>query len=943
MDQGQSTEDTCSKPPVPAGNSYPNDHNEFQNFHQQLVEYEMYELRRVYKYFWNDLIYIVECLDTHSLLRDLKSRTPLNLESYPKIKEDLGVTRFSTQLVHDIFKEGRDTVLGFWESLHAVQRDHPHPNWIEILSELINTGDTLVQQILLDKNGHNLPPEVKDIQERHRQHLLEKTQSYMEHKPPGSTQEQQQFYISERYIKLIVVSTDHFRQRPQNELVHTGQKHEKYLKKQQNELKHIYVDRLFHWCHESKCVPHRVMVSGVPGIGKTTLMQKFVYDWVHRKLYQRFAFVFFFKSRELNRLEKTSLEEMVLQQYPYLQSQLGNILQDPEKLLFIFDGLDESIHQMDFTSKKVCSNPKQVEDTNTIVGCLLKDFLLKGCSVLMTSRPTKLVAIDTNVFQRVTEIMGFFFRERQMYFEHFFRNKELSEKAFDYVRENDALYTFCYIPSYCWIICTVLSMCFKAQPANHEQLMLILPKTVTQLFGTFVANILSNHNQDKCGARELVKSIGWMAEHGVMNHLLIFDKRDLGSFSIDDSSRLLSSFMMESDQPPNITYSFLHLTIQEFLAALFHYLDNCPEKLKKSLQKAQSFEDCLGEVFVRFLCGLSDVSTRSILKPYLGEFTSQSSRDVITWLQKHRHELDALLTNEQDKRKTLNLFTYFYESKNKALVYETLGPNRKLDFNRFSLTPLDCTVLSFILESCRHTEELDVSSCSIANEGLERLAPNLHTVVDLRMSGNGLTESVCSLLASAIPRNLSLRELTLSGNKIAGPPFHDVITALSSPTCKMEKLELSNTGLTDDFSPRLAFLISNNHFLKEIGLSDNALKGPHFGELMRTLASPECRLEHMSLTIDDFTENSCSQFMSAITGNQSLRQFALCSNNMDESQFGELLTALSSPKCSLSRFITKASHHFQNTSNTVKSCGCWRYRNFNIASQSTKTSFTGVW
>ncbi|XP_075048107.1 NACHT, LRR and PYD domains-containing protein 12-like [Mixophyes fleayi] len=879
------------------------DHGGIQEFHQQLAEYKMYELRLIYKYFRDDLICIVESLSTQRLLTELRSRTRLKAENYATMKEDLGVTKYSKRLVQDIFEEGREAVIGFWQSLYALHKDHPHPNLTGILKELIHTGHTLVQQILLDKYGHQLSPELKESQKEHKQHLLKKTQNLVENKPPGSTQEVQHFYISERFVKLIVVSTDHFRQRSQNELVETGEKHERYLKKPRDELKHLYFNRLFHWCHEAQCVPCSVMVSGVPGIGKTTLMQKFVYDWVTGKLYQRFAFVFFFKFRELNRLDKVSLETMILQQYPYLQRQLGNILGDPAKLLFIFDGLDESTRQMDFSSNKVCSNSKQVEDPIMIVGCLLKQSLLKGCSVLMTSRPTNLATINTDVFQRITEIMGFFLWERQTYFENFFKNKIISEKAFHYVQENETLYTFCYIPSYCWIICTVLASYYKVQPTNTDQLVLILPKTVTQLFVTFIANILSNHSLDKNGARELMTSIGWMAEHGVMNHFIVFDERDLGSFKVDSASQLLSSFMMESDQPPNVTFTFLHLTLQEFFAALVHYLDYCPEKLQKSLAKSQSFKDCRGEVFVRFLCGLSDVSTKAVLKPYLGQFSSQSSEQVIKWLQSRLPELDHLNSNTWDKRKALNLLTYFFESKNKALGLEIPGSKRKLDFTGFHLSPLDCTVLSFILESCRKTEELNLSRCLIANEGLERLAPNLHTVVDLRLCNNDLTDSSCPLLASAVKSNKFLRTLDLSGNQLEGPHFCDLVTTLSSPTCRIEELKLCNAGLTDKSTSSLSLLISENNFLKKLDLSDNKVEGPHFSELMRALSSTDCSIEDMHVKCNILQEMDVYHLATNIRHNQSLRKLDLSGNKLVGSYFNDLITALSCPTCKIEELM----------------------------------------
>ncbi|XP_072288245.1 NACHT, LRR and PYD domains-containing protein 3-like [Pyxicephalus adspersus] len=621
---------------------------------------------------------------------------------------------------------GKEAVVGLLVCLYAIKKNHP--NLLAILDEISQTGESLVQQIFLDEHGHTLTPELREIHEKHKLHLMKRTEILAEHKPPGTTLEPQRFFINERYVNLVVVSTDQFRKRPKNELIQSGVKHEECLKEIQTGLEHISPNRLFRWSHQSQCVPHAVMVSGVPGIGKTTLIQKFVNDWVMGKLYQRFAFVFSFRFRDLNEEKELSLEEMILQQYPYLESQIGNILQDPERLLFIFDGLDESIHQMDFRSSKL-SNPKQRTDFGEIVVSLVRQSLLKGCSVLITNRPSRMASVDTGVFQRIAEIMGFLPEDRLIFFKNFFGNEELLEKAFHYVQENDTLYTFCYIPSYCWIVCTVLSMCFKAQPTNTDQLMESLPKTVTQLFVTFVANILANHNQhtgDSHTARELLTSIGWMAEHGVKNHMIVFDDRYLKSFNVRNDTHLFSCFMMESGQPPNVDYTFLHLTLQEFFAALAHFIDYNADRLQKTLNASESYNDGRVEILLRFLCGLSDSSSRFLLKSHVGELSTQASRDVITWMQ-HK------ITEEQisDKRELLNTFYYLHESRNKALVSQCIGSN-KVDLSGVSLTPLDCSVLSSVLQSCRKLEEVNLDSCNIQDEGFCKLLPALHSMEKLR-------------------------------------------------------------------------------------------------------------------------------------------------------------------------------------------------------------------
>ncbi|XP_068108803.1 NACHT, LRR and PYD domains-containing protein 12-like isoform X2 [Hyperolius riggenbachi] len=854
----------------------------------KLSTWDAAPLRIIWEYYKEDLNIIVQNTNTAALLSRITSETALDTEKYQLMRDEWGTSTFSSRLLRDISELGREAVIGFWKCLWELQEVRPHPNFRAVLGEIQHTGDDLVQQILLDEHGHTLPAQLRDIQEQHKTHLLERSQTLVEHRPPGSTLVEQSFLINERYVNLVVVSTDQFRKRPQNELLETGRKHEECMQKVQTGLEHISPSRLFRWTPQSQCIPRAVMVSGVPGIGKTTLMQKLVYDWVTGNLYQRFAFVFFYRFRELNKLAEVSLEEMILHKYPHLEGHLGDILCHPERLLFIFDGLDESIHQMDFTSSKLSSSPKQRGDVGVIVGSLITKTLLKGCSVLLTSRPTRLATVDTRVFQRVTEILGFLHADRLAYFEHFFNNKELGEKNFHHVQENGSLYTFCYIPAYCWIICTVLSMCYRNQPANTDQLVTPLPKTVTQLFVAFVSNILANHNQnrdDPPAARNILTSLGWMAEHGVMNHRIVFDKHDLESFNVTADKPLLSCFMMESGHPPDVDYSFLHLTLQEFFAALAHFINYNPDKLHESLNKADSYEDGRAEIFLRFLCGLSDNSTRSMLKPYVGELSPEASRWVITWLQQNFTEKQR---HKKYTRKLLNVFYCLYESRNKALVSQCVGSQKLIDFSNVRLTPLDCSVVSYILKYCKVTRKVKLWRCDIPDEGLRKLVPALNNVRDLSLRENNLRSSCCPHLASWIRNNQTLRKLGLHSNRLGGDDLGVLMAAL--PTSQIEELDLGDNHLPSSCGPHLASGIRNNQTLRKLDLSYNKLGGDEFSVLMKAL--PTSRVEELRLSYNYLPSSCCPHLASGIRNNQTLRKLNLYRNSLGGDEFSVLMAAL---------------------------------------------------
>ncbi|KAG8548398.1 hypothetical protein GDO81_025563 [Engystomops pustulosus] len=141
---------------------------------------------------------------------------------------------------------------------------------------------------------------------------------------------------------------------------------------------------------------------------------------------------------------------------------------------------------------------------------------------------------------------------------------------------------------------------------------------------------------------------------------------------------------------------------------------------------------CSSALFLRFLCGLSDATTRSILAGYLDTQAAQASRDVITWLKNFIPEQKSLEESEDKKRSLLRTFFYLFETRNKALVQESLKSHKRFDLSGVHLLTLDCTVLAFIMEICTNIKELNLWSCFIGHNGLERLTPVLHGLQDLR-------------------------------------------------------------------------------------------------------------------------------------------------------------------------------------------------------------------
>nr|XP_014425118.2 NACHT, LRR and PYD domains-containing protein 3-like [Pelodiscus sinensis] len=876
-------------------------------FREHLGNFTPGELMRLSEHFRPDLVYVIEN-DILTVLQELTARrvlTAQQAQDYSDWEKNHDSTSAAEKLVGDILTKSQATGLGLWTGLFALQSRWAHPNLHGMLDEIIHNGHDLIQEILLNKSGHALDPELKAYQVEHKAKLRDLTGSMKENKTPGQS-EGEIFPIASRYVELKVVSDRHFMKQTHQEheaLAAAGELNEYRLQRRvKRELERITPDRLFRWCTRSRRVPLSVMVSGVAGVGKTTLVQKFIFDWAVGEHYQKFAFVFIFKFRDLNTVgEKRSLESLICQTYPLLRDKLPTVLEDPEKLLFIFDGLDESRTDLPLRkeeAQKLCLKPGDVKPISVIVASLVKQTLLKGCSVLLTSRPSKLAGLEAGVFHRVANIVGFLAKERERYFSTFFRDERVSREAFAYVRDSQVLYTLCYNPSYCWITCTALKPCFTAQAGKPQP----VPKTVTQLFVSYVTHIMANHTQERPETRSMrdtLTRLGWPAEYGIKNHILVFDLKYLQDFKVEFSP-FLTGFLVENpptDNSSQVTYSFLHLTIQEFFAALVHYLDYKEDRFRDTMAKARTCKEGDYEIFSRFLAGLSHPATRMPLEKYTGKFSAEASRQVIGWLSEMNYEELESRDEPKGKRRLMNVFNLLFESRNSQLVRDVVGKDPQLDFSDLYLMPVDCTVLAYVLKCCEEIGRLVLESCFIQNEGLERLSPELHKVRELSLSDNHLkdvamknicsvlkhpncrledlrvfscfclvlllrlppslhtnlfTEACCKDLASALKENLTLFSLDLTKNKVRNAGLSALLEALEAPQCKIQKLVLQENGLSDESCERLCSALSHNSTLQHLNLSANVFTD-QCAEYMHLLILTSPCLTDIRLSLNDFS------------------------------------------------------------------------------------------
>ncbi|XP_072890864.1 NACHT, LRR and PYD domains-containing protein 3-like [Hemitrygon akajei] len=852
----------------------------------------------------------------HGVSLALTAENQFSGEEHRKISDlaDKGERADSSKLLLSLVMEkGSRARRVMWETV--VKMRIGVPKFDKILKEIQEHGCVPVRRPVL-----KIPGELKDAQQKHKETLRAQTET-LRVNTILMREKVKVFQLVDRYAELTVISTVRDRRLVEHELLASGRVHEEWRQKHlQGKLEKLRTDQLFQSSFSrSKSKPGMsAAVAGVPGIGKTTMIQKIVYDWATGKIYQKFQFVFNFKFRDLNSINcRINLRELILDQYPYFGNILREIWKNPEGLLFIFDGLDEFKHRIDFADsrrdtepKRQCPDPEWWCEVSDIVYNLIQGKLLPGCSVLVTTRPTALYLLEKAEINVCAEILGFAGEERKEYFIRYFEDQTVAAAVFKHVKENEILYTTSYNPSYCWILALTLGPFFAQRVRDPQR----VPKTITQLYCYYIYNILKNHGREIESPRDVLLRVGQMAFRGVFEKKIVFTDGDLINYNLQPS-QFLSGFLMEllerEDSARSVVYTFPHLTIQEFVAAVAQFLNPHPGDILKFLTEAHNTADGRFEVFLRFVAGLSNPMTARGLVEFLGPFPHLTTCRVIDWVKEEVKRQSGNPRNEGGKRSLLNTLHYLFESQNRGLAQAAIGSVETLSFSGMTLTPVDCAVLSHVIGLCDTMKHLDLEDCHIQCEGIQRLGPGMHKCQKLRLGRNdlgdsgvkmvsaalgnpackiqklqlefvGLTDSGAEDLASALSTNPSLTGLFLSRNELGDSGVKLVSAALRNTECKIQKLWLDNVGLTDSGAEDLVSALITTPSLTGLNLSRNKLGDSGVKLVFTYLRNPECQIHKLVLDNVGLTDSGAENVISALNTNRSLTELNLGYNPLTD-------------------------------------------------------------
>ena len=679
---------------------------------------------------------------------------------------------------------------------------------------------------------------------------------------------------------------------------------------------------------------HRnVLAVGRPGIGKTMLCTRLLRFWASddTKIQSQCEVAFLLKFRHLNSEPDLNLRELLTlaETVECLKDELWQFIKDnPSKVLLIFDGIDEF-----FTRSGIAKDDSRFNNTAEMrmpLCCLYKKIvsgkLLQGCTLLTTVRPTAVEDVRELNFDRIVEITGFTLEQVEEFVEKFTKGDDsgnLKEIIWQHISTNINLFSLCYIPVNCFIIChCLLQLINISSDAEHK-----LPVKITEIYSISVKIFFYKHSRGKYSCSktdlgcymykrfnelqpendEVFKKLGKIAFNGIKSGKLVLESHEASG--LEDCGllhRLPDMKPRKLGEPPRAQYCFTHLTVQEFFAAK-HLIDTM---FKDDLQRFVAVHIRFGawKVVMQFVAGL--------LEPNAGEQMTKS--EVFTHLlpgKVKRTDWSDLIwwpCLNEDKGLALDVCKCLYEIdgeqekvKIQSKVAE-IGFNA-VDFSQMGVVPIDCpVVMDFVRDA--HVISLRMEESSVGPLGCKEIQYSLKDVncklTQLDLGGNEIGHQGAAHLSDALKDvNCKLTQLDLGINEIGDQGAAHLSCALKDVNCKLTQLNLCHSNIGDQGAAHLSDALKDvNCKLTQLDLGGNEIGHQGAEHLSDALKDVNCKLTQLDLWENEIGHQGVVHLSDALKDvNCKLTQLNLGNNEIGHQVAAHLSDALKDVNCKLTQ------------------------------------------
>ena len=655
-----------------------------------------------------------------------------------------------------------------------------------------------------------------------------------------------------------------------------------------------------------------ILVVGRPGIGKTLFCTKLIRDWASDKLEREFDVAFLLKFRRFSGLtEPINLRELLCaSEYPTdLNDEVWNhICENPSKVCLLFDGIDELA-----TNSKISYGYRNTAEEDkmplhTLYNKIASGELLKGASLITTTRPTAVSCVKHLNFDRTVEILGFTREKVKDYVEKFTKDDhgadETKQTIWQHISSNVNLFSLCYIPVNCFIICSCLFYVLRTCGSS------LLPTKLTEIYSIAIKVFFFRHNatyrysETDCDrivfkqfrelpstVQEVFKRLGAIAFKGIREKRLIFGSREVEG--LEDCGllhRLPDRAAPSPLKPREAQYCFMHLTIQEFLAAK-HLVDTKDDEQLRTFV-CDNKDDGAWQIVTQFVAGLLKERKKpptDIFTDLLPMTTNEKNEGEMTDILDETSEVSELRTltcwpAEEDKHLALNACKCFFEiDENDSLVQDKLAEIsfNAVDFSHCSLAPVDFAAVLHVIRNAK---------------GI--LCMNLE---DSNIGPLGCVEIVKFFTSDHNKDNNKLTHLNLMHNNITAEGLMHLTKALMHHECKLTHLNLSRNNITDEGLMHLTKALMHHECkLTHLDLSFNNITAEGLTHLTKALMHHECKLTHLNLGYNNITDEGLTHLTKALMHHEcKLTHLDLMSNNITDEGLKHLTKALIHHECKL--------------------------------------------